>query len=101
MLRRSRATERTSPSRICCASGVMAARFVPPRRRRWRPCVLLGWHANGTMSDEPKDPKEKIPGRLARTLKTAWLGGAVGSSYLGGKLMDRWRGDERRGEAEL
>ena len=28
-----------------------------------------------------------------RTLKTGWLGSAVASSYLGGKLTDRLRGD--------
>lgn len=48
-----------------------------------------------------KDVPEKIPGRLVRTLKTAWLGGAVGSSYLGGKLLDRLRGGERRTESEM
>lgn len=36
--------------------------------------------------------KERVPGRLARTLKTAWLGGRVGTSYLGGRLADRLRG---------
>ncbi|MEI8259411.1 MAG: AarF/UbiB family protein [Deltaproteobacteria bacterium] len=36
-----------------------------------------------------------------RTLKTAWLGGSVGSSYLGGRFMDRFRDDEQRGESEL
>lgn len=39
-----------------------------------------------------KDEGEKVPGRLMRTLKTAWLGGTVGSSYLGGKLLDKLRG---------
>jgi predicted unusual protein kinase regulating ubiquinone biosynthesis (AarF/ABC1/UbiB family) len=48
-----------------------------------------------------KDTQEKVPGRLMRTLKTAWLGGAVGSSYLGGKLLDRLRGDEKRHESEI
>jgi aarF domain-containing kinase len=32
--------------------------------------------------------KERVPGRLVRTLKTAILGSKVGSSYLGGKLTD-------------
>ena len=48
-----------------------------------------------------KDPDEKMPGRLERTLKTGWLGSAVASSYLGGKLLDRLRGDEGRADAEL
>jgi predicted unusual protein kinase regulating ubiquinone biosynthesis (AarF/ABC1/UbiB family) len=49
-----------------------------------------------------KEPQEKVPGRLLRTLKTAWLGSAVGSSYLGGKLLDKLRGtDKERVEAEL
>jgi predicted unusual protein kinase regulating ubiquinone biosynthesis (AarF/ABC1/UbiB family) len=37
--------------------------------------------------------KERVPGRLTRTLKTAWLGGRVGTSYLGGKLADVFRRD--------
>ncbi len=48
-----------------------------------------------------KEPQEKVPGRFMRTLKTAWLGGTVGSSYLGGKLLDRLRGDESRAESEI
>ncbi len=42
--------------------------------------------------------KERVPGRVARTLRSAWLGGRVGSSYLGGKLADVFRrGGEREG----
>lgn len=48
-----------------------------------------------------KDSEEKVPGRLMRTLKTGWLGSAVASSYLGGKLLDKFRGDEGRAESEL
>jgi len=48
-----------------------------------------------------KEPEEKVPGRLMRTLKTGWLGSAVASSYLGGKIVDRLRGDEGRADAEL
>lgn len=48
-----------------------------------------------------KEPDEKVPGRLVRTLKTGWLGSAVASSYLGGKLVDRLRGSEARADAEL
>lgn len=47
------------------------------------------------------DPDEKVPGRLVRTLKTGWLGSAVASSYLGGKILDKFRGDDKRPEAEL
>jgi predicted unusual protein kinase regulating ubiquinone biosynthesis (AarF/ABC1/UbiB family) len=47
------------------------------------------------------DDDEKVPGRLVRTLKTGLLGGKVAGSYLGGKLMDRFRGDGGRAEAEL
>lgn len=36
-----------------------------------------------------------------RTLKTAWLGGSVGSSYLGGKIMDHFRDEGQRSESEL
>jgi predicted unusual protein kinase regulating ubiquinone biosynthesis (AarF/ABC1/UbiB family) len=48
-----------------------------------------------------KDAEEKVPGRLMRTLKTGWLGSTVASSYLGGKLMDKLRGEEGRAESEL
>ncbi len=48
-----------------------------------------------------KDSEEKVPGRLVRTLKTGWMGSAVASSYLGGKLLDRFRADAGRAEAEL
>ena len=47
------------------------------------------------------DPDEKVPGRLVRTLKTGLLGGAVAGSYLGGKLLDRFRADTSRAEVEL
>lgn len=48
-----------------------------------------------------KEREEKVPGRLVRTLKTGWLGGAVASSYLGGKIMDRLRGAEEKQGSEL
>ncbi len=48
-----------------------------------------------------KEPEEKVPGRLVRTLKGAWMGGAVASSYLGGKIADKLRGSESRADAEL
>jgi len=48
-----------------------------------------------------KDSEEKVPGRLVRTLKGAWLGSAVASSYLGGKLIDRFRGEAGKAENEL
>ena len=41
---------------------------------------------------------KKVPGRLMRTLKTSTLGGMVSSSYMGGKLLDRFRSDEKRTE---
>lgn len=41
-----------------------------------------------------KDAHEKVPGRLLRTLKTAWLGSTVSSSYLGGRLLDKLRGGD-------
>ncbi|MGF1467342.1 MAG: ABC1 kinase family protein [Sandaracinaceae bacterium] len=40
--------------------------------------------------------KERVPGRLARTLRTAWLGGRVGGSYLGGRVADAFRGRAAR-----
>lgn len=48
-----------------------------------------------------KDPDEKVPGRLLRTLKTGLLGSSVASSYLGGKILDRFRNDGDRAEVEL
>jgi predicted unusual protein kinase regulating ubiquinone biosynthesis (AarF/ABC1/UbiB family) len=42
--------------------------------------------------------KERVPGRLTRSLKTAWLGGRVSSSYLGGRLADAFRGAAGRAE---
>jgi len=44
---------------------------------------------------------ERVPGRLVRTIKTGLLGGKVAGSYLGGKLIDRFRGEGPRAEAEL
>lgn len=43
--------------------------------------------------------KERVPGRVARTLRSAWLGGRIGSSYLGGKLADVFRREGERDEA--
>jgi aarF domain-containing kinase len=48
-----------------------------------------------------EDSDEKVPGRLVRTLKTGFLGGAVASSYLGGKILDQFRNRTERTEAEL
>ena len=48
-----------------------------------------------------KDSEEKVPGRIVRTLKTGLMGSAVASSYLGGKLFDRFRADAGRAEVEL
>jgi hypothetical protein len=48
-----------------------------------------------------KDPVEKVPGRLVRTLKAGFLGSSVASSYLGGKILDRFRQEGSRGEVEL
>ncbi len=48
-----------------------------------------------------KDTEEKVPGRLVRTLKTGIMGSAVASSYLGGKILDRFRADKGRAEVEL
>ncbi len=48
-----------------------------------------------------KDTEEKVPGRLVRTLKTGIMGSAVASSYLGGKILDRFRADKGRAESEL
>ncbi len=50
------------------------------------------------MSDDRS--KEKLPGRLSRTLRTAWLGGSVGSSYLRGRIADVFRDARGRAEAE-
>ena len=43
--------------------------------------------------------KERLPGRLARTLKVGLLGTKVGSSYLGGKIADAFRSDDDRASA--
>ena len=48
-----------------------------------------------------KDPAEKVPGRLVRTLKAGFLGSSVASSYLGGKILDRFRQEASRPEVEL
>lgn len=40
--------------------------------------------------------KERVPGRIARTLKSAWLGSRIGGSYLGGRLADVFRGNDDR-----
>ncbi|MEZ4338539.1 MAG: AarF/ABC1/UbiB kinase family protein [Sandaracinaceae bacterium] len=45
--------------------------------------------------------KERLPGRLARTLKVGLLGSRVGSSYLGGKIADVFRSDEARDSARV
>ncbi|MBX3270734.1 MAG: AarF/ABC1/UbiB kinase family protein [Sandaracinaceae bacterium] len=47
------------------------------------------------------DDKERLPGRLARTLKVGLLGSRVGSSYLGGKLADVFRGEGDRERARV
>lgn len=44
--------------------------------------------------------KERVPGRLSRTLKTAILGSKVGGSYLGGKLADAFRSGQDKASAE-
>lgn len=46
------------------------------------------------------EPPERLPGRLARTLRTAWLGSAVGSRYLGGRIADAFREPGKRTDAE-
>jgi len=43
--------------------------------------------------------KERLPGRLARTLKVGLLGTRVGSRYLGGKIADAFRSDDDRASA--
>lgn len=51
---------------------------------------------------EPEGARdERVPGRLARTLKTAWLGSRVGGSYLGGKLADVFRNGDARQSARV
>jgi len=44
----------------------------------------------------------KVPGRLMRTLKTGRLSGLVGGSYIGGKLLDRFKdkGDAEKAQME-
>lgn len=46
--------------------------------------------------DKESSRKERVPGRVARTLKSAWLGSRIGSSYLGGKITDAFRSGESR-----
>ncbi len=53
-----------------------------------------GYGAHGTAP-------ERVPGRLKRTLKTAWLGGRVGSSYMGGKLADVFRKKDDREDQQV
>jgi predicted unusual protein kinase regulating ubiquinone biosynthesis (AarF/ABC1/UbiB family) len=48
------------------------------------------------MSDE--EPK-RLPGRLERTWKTAWLGGAMGTRLVSGKIADAFRQKEHKAEA--
>lgn len=45
--------------------------------------------------------KERLPGRLARTLKVGLLGSRVGSSYLGGKIADAFRSAEAKDGARV
>lgn len=42
------------------------------------------------------DAPERLPGRLARTWKTAMLGGRVGSRWIGGRIADALRDDDLR-----
>ncbi len=42
---------------------------------------------------------ERLPGRLARTLKTTWLTGRLGASYAGGRVADALRSATARGDA--
>ena len=44
--------------------------------------------------------KDRLPGRLARTLKMGLLGSKVGGSYLGGKLADALRSAEDKASAQ-
>lgn len=45
-------------------------------------------------------PPDGLPGRWTRTWRTAWLSGRIGSSYLGGKVADVFRGRGERDRAE-
>ena len=45
--------------------------------------------------------KERLPGRLRRTLKVGLLGSRVGSSYLGGKIVDAFRSEDKRASARI
>lgn len=61
---------------------------------------MLGSGArSGTFVAPMGDDRERVPGRIARTLKTAWLGSRVSSSYVGGKLADVFRKKDDRDEA--
>lgn len=53
------------------------------------------------MGKGSRKDKERVPGRIRRTLSTAWLGSRVSSSYLGGKIADvlRGKGDARQDAA--
>jgi predicted unusual protein kinase regulating ubiquinone biosynthesis (AarF/ABC1/UbiB family) len=42
------------------------------------------------------DDRQRLPGRLSRTLRTAWLGGSVGGTYLRGRIADAFRDGARR-----
>ncbi len=52
------------------------------------------------MSDDDRKP---LPGRFVRTLKTAWLGGSIGSRYALGRIADSMRSspDQDRGARHL
>lgn len=56
-------------------------------------------HHDDDEQGRPTESGKRVPGRLMRTLKTSTMGSAVGSSYLGGKLFDRFRSKEGRREA--
>jgi len=52
--------------------------------------------ASETETGDAKTRYRKVPGRLMRTLKTGGLSSMVGSSYFGGKLLDKFRSKEKR-----
>lgn len=53
------------------------------------------------MAKDDRRPRyKKVPGRFMRTLKTGTLTSKVGSSFVGGKMMDLFRSKERRQEAK-
>lgn len=45
------------------------------------------------------DDKERVPGRIARTLRMGLLSGRLGSSYLGGKIADAFKKSDARADA--